>query len=129
MVRGHDDGILGSDPGRDRLAHHAVDVPVSAMSSGSRSSVQKAMRPGPYSSTSGSSAEQVPRHRRLAHEEPHPGSEPLAALFDRECLVVRVDARGGICLELAPEDAGRVPVDVTRAVERELLELGRASPR
>ena len=30
--------------------------PLSAMSSGSRSSVQNAIRPGPYSSTSGSSA-------------------------------------------------------------------------
>ena len=27
MMRGHDDRVLGSDAGRDRLAHHAVHVP------------------------------------------------------------------------------------------------------
>ena len=93
------------------------------MSSGSRSSVQNAMRHGPYSSTSGRSAAQVPRHRRLADEKPHPGPDALAAFLDRQRLVIRVDARGRVRLQVAPHEPGRVAVDVLRTLDCELREL------
>ena len=99
--------------------------PSSAMSSGSRSSVQNAMRPGPSSGHEREQVEQVPRHRGLADQEPHPGAEALAPLFDGQRLVVRPDARGGVCLQLLAENAGCMTVDVSSAVEAELLELCR----
>ena len=71
--------------------------------------------------------EEVPRHRRLADQEPHPSAQPLPALLDRQRLVVRLDARGRVGLELLAEYPGGVPVDVLGAFEQELLELpGRA---
>ena len=93
------------------------------MSSGSRSSVQNAIRPGPYSSDERQERLEVARHRRLADQEPHPGAEPLAALVDGQRLVVRADARGRVRLQLLAEEPGRVAVDVGGALERELREL------
>ena len=56
-----------------------------------------------------------------------PGAQPLAALLDRERLVVGADPGRRVRLELLAEDAGRVTVDVLGALERELLELGRVA--
>ena len=53
-----------------------------------------------------------------------PGAQPLAPLLDGQRLVVGADPGGRVGLELLAEEAGRVAVDVRRAVERELLELG-----
>ena len=95
--------------------------PSSAMCSGSRSSVQNAIRRGPYSASSGSSALQVACGRRLADQEPHAGAQPLAPLLDRVGLVVGADAGGDVGVQVAAAHAGRVAVDVAR--ERELREL------
>ena len=55
-----------------------------------------------------------------------PGAQALAALLDREALVVGADAGGGVGLQVLAEDAGRVAVDVRRR-ERELLQLVRVA--
>ena len=68
---------------------------------------------------------QVAGHRRLADQEPHPGAEPLAALVGRERLVVGADPRGRVRLQALAEQPRRMAVDVLRALELELLELGR----
>ena len=60
----------------------ALMWPSSAMCSGSRSSVQNAIRCGPYSREQRQQRVQVPRRRRLADQQPHPGAQPLAALLD-----------------------------------------------
>ncbi len=68
---------------------------------------------------------QVASHRRLADEQPHPGTESLAPFLDGERLVVGVDACSRVGLQLGPEQAGCVPVDVARAVQRQLRQLVR----
>ena len=95
------------------------------MSSGSRSSVQNAIRAGPNSCDERQQRLEVARHRRLADQQPHAGAEPLPTLLDRERLVVGADAGGGVRVQRLAEHAGRMPVDVLGAVERELRELGR----
>ena len=90
--------------------------PSSAMCSGSRSSVQKAIRCGPYSRTSGSRSRRL-RARGLADQQPHPGAQPLPALLDRVRLVVGADPGGGVRVERLPEHARRVAVHVDGAVE------------
>ena len=119
----------GVDAGRDRVAHHAVDVP--AVDDVLRVAVVGAERDpaGPELRDERQERVEVARHRRLADEQPHPGAEPLASLLDCERLVVGADPRRGVCLQRLAEDAGRVAVDVLRALERELLELGRRRPR
>ena len=68
--------------------------------------------------------DQIPRHRRLADQEPHARAQSLPTLFDRPRLVVGADAGGGVRIELPAQHAGCMPVDVLGALERELLELG-----
>ena len=67
---------------------------------------------------------EVPRHRRLADQEPHPRPQPLPAFLHGERLVVGADAGRGVRLERRAEHAGRVAVDVLGAFELELRELG-----
>ena len=124
MMRGHDDGVLGSDAGRDRLAHHAVHVP--RVGDVLRVAIVRAEgdAPGPVLLDERQQRSQIPRHRRLADEKPHPRSQAFATFLDRERLVIGVDAGRRVRLEVASEQTGRVPVDVPRAVECELLELG-----
>ena len=97
--------------------------PSSAMCSGSRSSVQNAIRVGPNSVDERRQRAQVPRRGGLADQQPHPGAEPLAALLGRERLVVGADPGGGVGLQVATEHAGRVPVDVVAARDGELRQL------
>ena len=97
--------------------------PSSAMCSGSRSSVQNAMRDGPYSASSGSSAcrlRAAEASRISSHSPARSRSRPFSA---RVGLVVRADAGGGVRVQRPSEDAGRVAVDVLG--ERELRELRR----
>ncbi len=99
--------------------------PSSAMSSGSRSSVQNAIRFVPELLRERQEVEQVPGHRRLADEEPHPGAEALAAFIDGQRLVIGLDPCCGVRLQLLAQHARRVTVDVRRALELELRELVR----
>ena len=95
------------------------------MCSGSRSSVQNAMRPGPYSASRGSSAcrlRAAVASRISSHMPARSRSRPSSA---RVRLVVGADAGGGVRVERAAEHAGRVAVDVMR--ERELRELARGA--
>ena len=64
---------------------------------------------------------QVARCRPLADQQPHAGTQALAALVGRGRLVVGADAGGRVRLKGCAVNAGRVPVDVCR--EGELLEL------
>ena len=125
IERRHDERVLGRDARRHGLPHHPVDVAV--VCDVFRVAVVRAERdPGrPELLDQREQVEQVPRHRGLADQEPHPGAQALAPLFDRQRLVVRPDARGGVCLQLLAENAGRMAVDVSSAVEAELLELCR----
>ena len=129
MKRSHDESVLGRDACGDGLPHHPVDVAV--VRDVLRVAVVRAERDaaGAELAHEREQVEQVPRHRGLADQEPHPGAQALAPLFDRQCLVVRADARGGVCLQFLAENAGRMAVDVSSAVEAELLELCRESLR
>ena len=86
--------------------------PSSAMCSGSRSSVQKAIRLGPYSASERQERLQVAGGRAFADQEPHAGAEPLAALLGGVGLVVGADPGGGVGVQRAAAHAGRVTVDV-----------------
>jgi hypothetical protein len=66
---------------------------------------------------------QVACRRGLADQQPHSRPQPLAALLDRERLVVRVDPGRRVGVEGLADDSGSVSVDVSRARERELREL------
>ncbi len=127
VQRGHDDRVLGSDPRADGLPDHLVDVAV--VRDVLRIAVVGAERDavGAELLRERQEVEQVPRHRGLANEEPHAGTEPLSPFLHRQRLVVGLDARRGVGLELLPEDSGGVPVGVLGAFERELRELGRRS--
>ena len=97
--------------------------PSSTMCSGSRSSVQNAIRAGPNSRTTRQQRVEVARGRRLADQQPHPGAQALAALLRRVRLVVGADPGRRVRVQLLAEHARRVAVDVRRAVEPELREL------
>ena len=89
--------------------------------------MQNAIRPGAVLLDEREERRQVACHGRLAHQEPHARAKPLPPFLDGEHLVVRADPRGRVRLQLLPEDAGRVTVDMSSAVERELVELGRVT--
>ena len=93
------------------------------MSSGSRSSVQNAIREGPNSLDERRKRGQVARHRRFTDQEPDAGAQPLSALLRCQRLVVGADPRRGVGVQLLPGDAGRVAVDVLGALQPELREL------
>ena len=125
VQRGHDDRILGGDPRLDGFPDHPVQVAV--VCDVLRVAVVGAERDpvGAELLRERQEVEQVPRHRGLADQEPHAGTEPLSPFLHRQRLVVGLDARRGVRLQLLPEEPGGVPVDVLGAFERELLELGR----
>ena len=89
----------GAMPARDRLAHHPVDVAV--VGDVLRVAVVGAERDpaGPVLLDEREQGVQVARHRRLADQQPHPGAQALAALLDRERLVVGADPGGGVGLQ------------------------------
>ena len=124
MKRSHDESVLGRDACGDGLSHHPVDVAV--VCDVFRVAVVRAERDaaGAELGHEREQVEQVPSHRRLSDQKPHPGAQALAPLFDGQRFVVRADARGGVRLQLLAENAGRMAVDVSSAVEAELLELG-----
>ena len=121
MMRRHDESVLGRHAGGDGLPHDPVDVAV--VGDVFRVPVVRAERdPGrPALLDQREEVEQVSSHRGLPDQEPHPGAQALAPLFDRQRLVVRADARGGVCLQLVAENTGRMAVGVSSAVEAELL--------
>ena len=127
VSRGHDDRVLGRDPGLDRDPHHPVHVP--GVGDVLRVAVVGAERDpaGPELLHERQQRAEVPRHRRLADEQPHPGAEPLPAFLDGQRLVVGADPGGRVRLELLAEQPGRVAVDVSGALEGELLELARGA--
>ena len=117
----------GSIPAATASRTMPLTWPLSTMSSGSRSSVQNAIRPGPYSATSGRSAVRLRaidasriRSHMPARSRSRPSSTVSISWSER---IPAADIR----LQLLAEDAGRVTVDVLRAVERELVELGRVA--
>ena len=71
VERRADERVLGGMPNATASRTIALMWPSSAMCSGSRSSVQNAMRPGPYSASSGSSAWRLRARGRLADQQPH----------------------------------------------------------
>ena len=125
IERGHHDRVLGRDAGGDRLADHAVDVPVLRDVLG----VAVVGAEGdPTRAVLGRERKerlQVPRHRRLANQQPHTGAEPLTALVGRQALVIGANPGGRVGLQSLADEAGRVAVDMLGAFEPELLELGR----
>ena len=125
MKRRHEDGVCRIDSRGDGITHHPVHVP----RVGNVLGVAVVGAEGdPARAVLGDERQQCPkvaRHGGLADQEPHPGAKPLAALLDRERLVVGTDPGRCVRLERLPEDAGSVPVDVLGAFERELLELAR----
>ena len=122
-MRGHEHGVLGRDTCRNRLADHPVDVARVGDVLGIAIVRAEGDAPRAVLLHQRQQRVQVARHRRLADEQPHPGPQALAPLLHRERFVVRVDAGGRVCLELAPEESGRMPVDMASTVERELLEF------
>ena len=108
----HQDRVRRVDSRGDRVAHHAVHVAVVgdvlgvAVVGAERDPVR------PVLAHERQQRLQVARHRGLADEEPDACAKALAPLLDRQHLVVRADARGGVRLQRLAEHAGRVPVDV-----------------
>ncbi len=123
MERRHEHGVLGRDAGGYCLAHHAVDVPRVGDVLGVAIVRAERDAPRPVLLDERQERLQVPRHRRLADEQPHPCADALAAFLDRQRLVIRVDARGRVRLQVAPHEPGRVAVHVLRTLDRELREL------
>ena len=125
VQRGAHERILGRDPGRDRIAHHPVDVAV--VGDVLRLAVVGAERDaaGPVLGEQRQQRMEVPRRRRLADQQPHPALQPLAALLGRVRLVIGADAGGDVRVEVAAEDSGRVAVDVLR--ELQLGQLARVA--
>ena len=123
VERGHEHGVLGRDAGRHCLAHHPVDV--ARVGDVLGVAIVRAERdaPGPVLLDEREERPQVPRHRRLADEQPHSYADALAAFLDRQRLMIRVDARGRVRLQVAPHEPGCVAVDVLRTLDRELREL------
>ena len=123
VVGPQDERVLGGDAERDRLAHHAVDVPVlgdvlgiavvGAEGDAIRAELVHEREEG----------EQVARHRGLADEQPHPRAQPLAPLLERESLVVGADARRRVRVQLLARHPGRVAVHVLALLEEQLGEL------
>ena len=74
MERGHDERVLGRHAGCDRLPHHPVHVTVVDDVVGV--AVVRAERDaaGAVLADEREEVDQVPGHRRLANEEPHPGA-------------------------------------------------------
>ncbi len=104
--------------------------PSATMCSGSRSSVQNAMRCGPNSVASGSSAWRLRARRGLADQHPHAGAQALAALLDRAAPRGRSGCRPRRRRSDAlPSTPGRVAVDVRRALEQRELLRARARHR
>ena len=104
--------------------------PFSAMSSGSRSSVQNAIRPGPYSTASGQECLEISCHRRLAdraatcrHAAVHALPPPSGTRDRSGCPAV------AYAWSPLPRRPGCVAVDVLGTRESELLELGRERRR
>ena len=123
VERRHQERVLGRNPVGHRLAHHPVDVAV--VGDVVRVAVVGAERDParPELLDERKQGTQVAGHRRLADEQPHAGAQPLAALLDGQRLVVGGDPRRDVGLQVPAQHAGRMAVDVLRAVERELLEL------
>jgi hypothetical protein len=123
VVRGHHQRVLGRDAEAHGVADDRVHVPVlrdvlrlavvGAERHPSRAELRHERRQGL----------EVARGGRLADQQPHPRAQPLASLLRREGLVVGADPGGGVGLQRVPEDAGRVPVDVVRALDRQLRQL------
>ena len=124
VVRGEDDGVLGSDSRGDRLSHHAVDVPRRCDVLGVAVVCAEGDVAGTELGDERQERLQIPRHRRLPDEEPHSRSQPFAAFLRGERLVVRADARRRVRVQLLSQHPGRVPVDVRPSCELELGELG-----
>ena len=118
-----DERVLRRDAEGDGVAHHPVDVAVAC--DVLRLPVVGAERDpaGPVLGEQRQERLEVTRGGGLADQEPHPGAQPLAPLLRRVRLVVRADPGGRVGVQRPAEDAGRVPVDVSR--QRELRELGR----
>ena len=124
MVRCHEQRVLRGDARADGLPDHPVDVP--RVGDVVRVAIVRAERhaPRPVLLDEREEREEVARHRGLADEQPHPGAQPLATLLDGERLVIGADAGGCVRLQMRAEHTRRVAVDVARALEHELLELG-----
>ena len=123
IQRRADDGVLRRDACFDRLPHHSVDVAV--VDDVVRVAIVGAERDQgrPELLHERDERLQVPRHRRLADQEPDARAKPFAALLECERLVVRADPGCGVRVQLLAVDAGRVAVDVLGAVEPELRQL------
>jgi hypothetical protein len=114
IERGHDQGVFRRDTRSYRLSHHPVHVTV----------VRDVLRVAVVGAEGDprrsellherEEVEQVPRHRGLADEEPHPRADPLSALLDGQRLVIGLDARRGIGLERLAEERRCVSVDMLR---------------
>ena len=121
--RGHDKRVLGWDPECNGVPDDRVDVPV----------VRDLLRLAVVGAEGDARRPVLERERReraqvarcggLADEQPEPGPQPLASLLHGRGLVVGADPRRGVGVQLRPENAGRMTVDV--ASERQLCELGR----
>ena len=115
--------VFGSDPGRDGVPGHAVDVAVLGDVVGVLVvSAEGDPRRAEFLDQ-GQQRLQVPGHRGLADQDPHSGTEPVAPLLERQCLVVGADPGGGVGVQLLADDARRVSVGVRSAGEPELDQL------
>ena len=93
VQRGEDERVLRRDARGDGLPHHLVQV--TGVGDVLRVAVVRAERHARGAELLHERQEvlEVPRHRRLADEQPHAGAEPLSSLLDGQRLVVRADTR------------------------------------
>ena len=92
VERGHDERVLGRRSLRHGLAHHRVDVAVLGDVLGLAVVRAEGEPVRPELLDERQERGEVARGRGLADEHPHARAQALAALLDREALVVGADA-------------------------------------
>ena len=122
VARGEHERVLDPYPLGDRHPHAVVDV--AGGHERVRLPVVGAQRHpvGPVPEHGRDEVAKVPRGRALADEEPHPLAALLLGLVELGALVVRLDARRQVGVELAAAHPGRVAVHAAVARRGDLGE-------
>ena len=123
------EGVFDAHPGGDGQAHAVVDV--AGVQQGVRLPVVGAQRHavGAVAEHGRDQGGEVARGGALPDEDPHAFAALLLGLLELGALVVGLDARGQVGVQLAAAQAGRVTVDALVAGGGDLGEHLRVAVR